>query len=158
MKNKMTKRWMKRIKNAFYYKVGMRFPYSKVRVCAMRKLGYKVGESVYFPSDLVITQNFVENSASITLGDRVSIAPRVMLLALSHPNASNIRDFIVTSKHTIIIEDDVWIGAGSIILSGGTVGKGAVIGAGSVVTKDVEPYTIVVGNPARKIKDVTIDQ
>ncbi len=140
MKNKMTKRWMKRIKNAFYYKVGMRFPYSKVRVCAMRKLGYKVGESVYFPSDLVITQNFVENSASITLGDRVSIAPRVMLLALSHPNASNIRDFIVTSKHTIIIEDDVWIGAGS------------------VVTKDVEPYTIVVGNPARKIKDVTIDQ
>ena len=158
MKNKMTKRWMKRIKNAFYYKVGMRFPYSKVRVCAMRKLGYKVGESVYFPSDLVITQNFVENSASITLGDRVSIAPRVMLLALSHPNASNIRDFIVTSKHTIIIEDDVWIGAGSIILSGVTVGKGAVIGAGSVVTKDVEPYTIVVGNPARKIKDVTIDQ
>ena len=154
----MTKRWMKRIKNAFYYKVGMRFPYSKVRVCAMRKLGYKVGESVYFPSDLVITQNFVENSASITLGDRVSIAPRVMLLALSHPNASNIRDFIVTSKHTIIIEDDVWIGAGSIILSGVTVGKGAVIGAGSVVTKDVEPYTIVVGNPARKIKDVTIDQ
>ena len=154
----MTKRWMKRIKNAFYYKVGMRFPYSKVRVCAMRKLGYKVGESVYFPSDLVITQNFVENSASITLGDRVSIAPRVMLLALSHPNASNIRDSIVTSKHTIIIEDDVWIGAGSIILSGVTVGKGAVIGAGSVVTKDVEPYTIVVGNPARKIKDVTIDQ
>lgn len=124
----------------------------------MRKLGYKVGESVYFPSDLVITQNFVENSASITLGDRVSIAPRVMLLALSHPNASNIRDSIVTSKHTIIIEDDVWIGAGSIILSGVTVGKGAVIGAGSVVTKDVEPYTIVVGNPARKIKDVTIDQ
>lgn len=154
----MTKRWMKRIKNAFYYKFGMRFPYSKVRVCAMRKLGYKVGESVYFPSDLVITQNFVENSASITLGDRVSIAPRVMLLALSHPNASNIRDSIVTSKHTIIIEDDVWIGAGSIILSGVTVGKGAVIGAGSVVTKDVEPYTIVVGNPARKIKDVTIDQ
>lgn len=152
------KTWIKRIKNAFYYKVGMRFPYSKVRVCAMRKLGYKVGESVYFPSDLVITQNFVENSASITLGDRVSIAPRVMLLALSHPNASNIRDSIVTSKHTIIIEDDVWIGAGSIILSGVTVGKGAVIGAGSVVTKDVEPYTIVVGNPARKIKDVTIDQ
>ena len=65
MKKKMTKRWMKRIKNAFYYKVGMRFPYSKVRVCAMRQLGYKVGESVYFPSDLVITQNFVDDSESV---------------------------------------------------------------------------------------------
>ena len=52
--------WIKRISRAAYYKLGMRFPYSKVRVWAMRKLGYYVGTDVYFPSDLIISQNFVE--------------------------------------------------------------------------------------------------
>ena len=151
------KTWIKRIKKAFYYKVGMRFPYSKIRVYAMRKLGYAVGKDVYFPSDLVITQNLVDDQAKIMIGDRVSIAPRVMLLALSHPNASNIRRSIDTGMHTINIANDVWIGAGAIILNGVSIGAGAIIGAGSVVTKDVEPYTIVAGNPARKIKDIDIN-
>ncbi|SIO19364.1 Acetyltransferase (isoleucine patch superfamily) [Carnobacterium alterfunditum] len=56
------------------------------------------------------------------------------------------------SKGEIIINDDVWIGTNSIILSGVRVGKGAVIGAGSIVTKDVPPYAIVGGNPAKIIK------
>lgn len=146
--------WLKRLQKAFYYKVGMRFPYSKIRVLSMRKLGYKVGTDVYFPNDLIITQNFVGNQANVILGNRVSIAPRVMLLALSHPNASAIRSSIDTSKHSIIIGDDVWIGAGAIILNGVTIGNGAIVGAGAVVTKNVEPYTIVVGNPARKLKKV----
>lgn len=51
-----------------------------------------------------------------------------------------------------VIADDVWIGHGAILLNGVTVGRGAVIGAGSVVTKDVEPLSIVVGNPARFIR------
>lgn len=50
------------------------------------------------------------------------------------------------------IGDDVWVGYGAIILSGVTIGKGSIIAAGSVVTKDVEPYAIVAGNPARFIK------
>ena len=54
------------------------------------------------------------------------------------------------------IKDDVWIGAGVIILSGVTIGECSVIGAGAVVTKDVEPYTVVAGVPARKIKDIKI--
>ncbi|NMF60555.1 acyltransferase [Pseudanabaena yagii] len=52
----------------------------------------------------------------------------------------------------IIIEDDVWIGAGATILDGCTIGKGSVIGAGAVVTKSVEPYSIVGGIPAKKIR------
>lgn len=148
------KTWCKRIKKAFYYKIGMRFPYSKVRVKSMRRLGYVVGKDVYFPSDLIITQNLVDDQARIVIGNRVSIAPRVMLLALSHANASKIRSEIDTSKHQITIGDDVWIGAGAIILNGITIGTGAVIGAGAVVTKDVNPYTIVAGNPARKIRDI----
>jgi acetyltransferase-like isoleucine patch superfamily enzyme len=54
-------------------------------------------------------------------------------------------------RNRVAIGDDVWIGYGAIILSGVRIGRGAIIGAGSVVTKDVGPYAIVAGNPARKI-------
>jgi acetyltransferase-like isoleucine patch superfamily enzyme len=53
---------------------------------------------------------------------------------------------------TVIIEDDVWVGYGAIILSGIKIGKGSIIAAGSVVTKDIEPCSIVGGNPAKFIK------
>jgi acetyltransferase-like isoleucine patch superfamily enzyme len=56
-----------------------------------------------------------------------------------------------------VIEDHVWIGARAIISPGVRIGEGAVIGAGSVVTRDVEPYTIVAGNPARFIKERSRD-
>jgi maltose O-acetyltransferase len=58
----------------------------------------------------------------------------------------------------VVIGNDVWIGAGVIILSGVTIGECSVIGAGAVVTKNVEPFTIVAGVPARKIKDVKIEE
>jgi acetyltransferase-like isoleucine patch superfamily enzyme len=53
----------------------------------------------------------------------------------------------------VVVGDDVWIGYGSIVLSGVSIGRGAIVAAGSVVTKDVEPYAIVAGNPARKRAD-----
>jgi len=58
----------------------------------------------------------------------------------------------IASKGDVIIGNDVWIGNGAIILSGIEIGDGAVIGAGAVVTKNVEPYTIVAGNPAKELK------
>ncbi len=57
----------------------------------------------------------------------------------------------------VTIEDKAWIGFNSIILAGVTIGQGAVVGAGSVVTKDVAPYTIVAGNPARLIREITVE-
>lgn len=66
------------------------------------------------------------------------------------------------SKGRIIIEEDVWVGSNSVILSGVKIGRGSIVGAGSVVTKDVPPYSIVGGNPAKVIKmrfdDLTIDK
>jgi acetyltransferase-like isoleucine patch superfamily enzyme len=56
------------------------------------------------------------------------------------------------------INDRVWIGFNSIILKGVTIGEGGIVGAGSVVTKDVPPYTIVAGNPARVIREIPIDE
>ncbi len=151
------KTWIKRIRKAFYYKVGMRFPYSKIRVRAMRKLGFAVGEYVYFPADLVIGQNLVDDRARLAIGDRVSIGPRVTILLMEHANASKVRSAMGTRAEGITIGNDVWIGAGVIILSGVTVGECSIIGAGAVVTKDVEPYTVVAGVPAKKIKDIVLE-
>ena len=151
------KTWIKRIRKAFYYKVGMRFPYSKVRICAMRKQGFIVGERVYFPADLVIGQHLVDDRARLEIGDRVSIGPRVTLLPIEHANASKVFRAIGVRAEGITIGNDVWIGAGVIILSGVTVGECSIIGAGAVVTKDVEPYTVVAGVPARKIKDIILE-
>ena len=151
------KTWIKRIRKALYYKIGMRFPYSKVRIYSMRKLGYKVGEQVYFPADLMIGQNLVDDKAYIEIGDRVAIGPRVTLIPVEHANASRVRAVMGVRMGGVKIKDDVWIGAGVIILSGVTVGECSVIGAGAVVTKDVEPYTVVAGVPAKKIRNLVID-
>lgn len=150
--------WMIRIKNALLYKVGVHFPYNPVRIWSMRHLGYRVGNQVYVASDLTVTQNFVYNRSCLEVGDRVSIAPRVIITLVSHANGSCIRKYIPVRRGGVKIGNDCWIGAGAIILNGLTIGEGAVVGAGAVVTKDVEPYTIVVGNPARKIKDIQIDK
>lgn len=141
-----------RVKNAFHYKIGMRVPYSKVRIRAMRALGHKVGKDVYFPADLILTQNFVKDKGLLVLGDRVSIGPGCIFILASHPNASMMRQKISHKKPEIHIDKDVWIGAGVIILPGVTIGQGAIIGAGSVVTKDVGAHSIVAGNPAKVIK------
>jgi len=60
--------------------------------------------------------------------------------------------FWCTEINSIIICDDVWVGANSVILPGVTIGEGAIIAAGSVVTKNIPPYAIVVGNPAKILK------
>ena len=70
------------------------FPYSKVRIWALRKLGFSVGEDVYVAQDLCITQNFVYDRGELFIGDRVSIAPRVTLILASHANRSKIRRVI----------------------------------------------------------------
>lgn len=141
-----------RTKNAFLYKCLLRFPYSKVRLWSLRRLGHECGNEVYFPSDLVITQNFVKDRGKLYLGDRVSIGPRVTLVLSSHANASMVRGAIQEKKPEIRIDADAWIGAGVIILPSVTIGEGAIVGAGSVVTKDVPAHTVVSGNPARVIK------
>lgn len=112
------KTWIKRIRKAFYYKIGMRFPYSKVRIYSIRKLGYHVGADVYFPSDLIIGQDLVDDYAQLSIGDRVAIGPRVTILAMEHGNASRVGHILGTRTGGVKIGNDCWIGAGVIILNG----------------------------------------
>ena len=94
-------------------------------------------------------------SDGITIGNDVMMGPDCMFFTSNHKSESisiPMWQQGFTEVDPIVIEDDVWIGARVIILKGVTIGKGSIIGAGSVVTKDVEPYSIVGGNPAKLIR------
>lgn len=90
----------------------------------------------------------------LEIGDYVRIGPNVIIYAANHIFSNPdipIKDQGLSS-YGIKIEEDVWIGAGAIVLDGVTIGKGSVIGAGAVVTKDIPPYSVAVGVPAKVIK------
>jgi acetyltransferase-like isoleucine patch superfamily enzyme len=100
--------------------------------------------------------NVLRGQGGITIGDRVYTAPLVQILAVNHVYVDPGRPFIeqgITAEG-IVVEDDVWIGAGAIITDGVTVGQGAVVAAGAVVTQDVPPHTVVGGVPARVLKRI----
>ncbi len=91
----------------------------------------------------------LDNRGNIIIGNNVSISQEVIILTADHD--FNSPDFASRNK-PVVIEDDVWIGTRGIILPGCTIGKGAVVAAGSVVTKDVPAFSVVAGIPARIIK------
>lgn len=92
--------------------------------------------------------------APIAIGDQVLIATNVQLLTATHPLDAARRRAWWESAKPISIADGVWIGGGAIVLPGVSIGENAVIGAGAVVTHDVAASTIVVGNPARVVRQL----
>lgn len=126
---------------------------------------FSTSNSLY-GKNLVIGYNTIlscEDGLGIYIGDNVGIAAYCYIRTANHkiqnidiPILKQGHDFkILTHKdnnYSIVIEDDVWIGANSIILSGSYLSKGVVISAGSVVSSKIPPYSIVAGNPARVIK------
>jgi maltose O-acetyltransferase len=141
LRKKVLKRWAR---NAF-------FPGWRVQL--LRLCGFHIGRDVYIADDLLIVEELAERG-NLHIGDRVSIAPRVTLVTASHPNRSRIRNFAPVSQGTIVIEDDAWLGAGCVVLPGVRIGRGAVIGANSVVHQDVAPLHVVAGQPARTIREL----
>lgn len=139
LRKKVLKRWAR---NAF-------FPTWRVQL--LRWCGYQIGEDVYIADDIIIAEE-LEDRGNLTIGDRASFAPRVTLVLSSHPNNSRIRAVAPTARRPIVIEHDAWIGAGVTVLPGVRIGCGAIVGANSVVTKDVPPLHVVAGQPARTLR------
>lgn len=115
---------------------------------------------IKFGNDVIVgvDSTFMATGAEIIIGNKVLFGPHVFIITGNHQvNQVGKYIFDVNEKteccdESVVIEDDVWIGAGCVILKGVTVGKGSVIGAGSVVTKNTRPYSINAGNPCREIK------
>ena len=117
----------------------------------MKQSGIKIGRD-----SLIGEYSVIRGQGGVSIGDRVYTSPFTQIIAVNHVFDDPNRPFVeqgITAEG-IIIEDDVWLGAGAIITDGVRVGQGAVVAAGAVVTKDVLPHTVVGGVPAKPIKSI----
>ncbi len=120
-------------------------------------------KNVYIKNNVSIGPNacFLSTRACIYIGNHVMFGPHVFIITGNHRvdlvglYMDEVKDYdkLPNDDEDVVIKDDVWIGANVIILKGVTIGEGSIIAAGSVVTKDVEPYSIYAGVPAKKIKN-----
>lgn len=111
----------------------------------------KIGQN-----SLIGEYSVIRGQGGVEIGDRVYTSPFTQILAVDHVFEDPDLPFVeqgITAEG-IVIEDDVWLGAGAIVTDGVKIGKGAVIAAGAVVTEDVPPHTVVGGVPAKKIKEI----
>lgn len=136
------------------------FP-SSLRVFFLRLAGVNIGRDVAINEGLTIAC-IVGHEENLLIEDRVAVGPGTILILTSDPNYSRLNDFkhiypFINVKGKIQLKHDSWIGAGAIILPNITIGEFSIVGAGSVVTKDVLPYTIVAGVPARILRNIEYD-
>lgn len=111
-----------------------------------------LGENVTFNEGVII-----DPGDGLVIGDNVVVSSNAMLLG-SDLNVKNIERPSRERNHisgTIVVGDNVWLGAGCIILKNCSIGSGSIVGAGAVVTKDIPDYSVAVGNPAKIIKKIT---
>lgn len=136
------------------------YPDARVRRAYLRRIGVVFADDSSYAN---IGFTVIPNSPSdvhVRVGKNVSIAPNVTCVCDSCANNGvEINKFAyvrrrVAKRADIVIDDEAWIGAGVCILPGVTIGRCAIVGAGCVVTGDVEPYAIYAGVPGRKVGDV----
>ena len=120
-------------------------------ICSYELLINKIylGDHVYLNFNCTILDN-----AAVRIGSHVMIGPMVQIYTAAHPIEAEIRNQGWEVARSIVIEDNVWVGGGAILLPGVTIGRNAVVGAGAVVTRNVPPDTVVAGNPARAIRSI----
>lgn len=131
-------------KNGFIdYGVYIRYPFK-----------VSIGNNVWINRNCSLYPSAQVKQAEIVIGNNVAIGPETSIFSAGH---DYMQLHLPDIAKTIKIGDYVWIGGRSIILPGVEIGEGAVVGAGSVVTKNIDPYTIVAGNPAKIIKKRRIE-
>lgn len=109
-----------------------------------------IGDHFYSNYNLMLVDD-----GEITIGDNVMIAPNVILCSATHPISPNLREKGMEYNMPVKIGNRVWIGANVVVLSGVTIGDNSVIGAGSVVTKDIPANVIAFGNPCKVHREIT---
>lgn len=116
------------------------------------------GSNVHIGDDFFgnVNLTFVDD-VEIRIGDGVMIAPGVTLTTTGHPIHPDLREDFRRFSEPIVIEDKVWIGSSVVVLPGVRIGYGSVIGAGSVVSRDIPPMSVAVGVPCRVVRPITDD-
>ena len=120
------------------------------RIKLLKMAGAKVGSNVYIGQEFLVFDS--GRTELLTLENDVGIAPFVIILIHSSPGAPYLEKIYPTQTLPVTIGEGAWIGARATILGGVTIGAHSVVAAGSVVTHDVPPYTVVGGVPAVKIR------
>lgn len=153
--------------------LGRNFIASKIRVVVLRLLGFKISGKASISSNVII-ENFSDlieigdysiihhrvlfdaRAAKVKIGDYCLISSDTSFITSRHELVSDFKDLRpVVECWPVTIEDHVWICNGAMILPGVTVGRGSIVAAGAIVTKDVPPNAIVGGNPAKVIKTLS---
>lgn len=154
---------IKKIAHYYFFELG------KIRTMFYTSMMAKAGKNIFiFPpfhcpspegislgDNINISQNCtISGTGGVFIGNFVMIGPNSCIISSNHGFLQEDIPMVRQKplRAPIKISDDVWIGANVVILSGVTIGQGAIVGAGAIVTKDVKPYSIVVGNPAKLIK------
>ncbi|WP_440951250.1 acyltransferase [Methanosphaerula subterraneus] len=135
---------------------------SNFRIYLLKLLGVKIGEGVVINEGFTLACD-IGYESNLTIEDRVAFGPNVTIVLTAHPNNSILRRY--KEKYPFLevfgkvrIMHDSWIGAGVIILPDVTLKQYSIIGAGAVVTKEVSPFCVVAGVPARLIKRIEIPE
>ncbi|QXU50482.1 sugar O-acetyltransferase [Chryseobacterium sp. D764] len=110
----------------------------------------KVGENFYANHNLVIL-----DCAKVEFGDNVFIGPNCSFYTAGHPLDAKQRNEGLEYAHPIKVGNNVWLGGNVVVLPGVSIGNNSVIGAGSVVTKDIPDHVVAVGNPCKVVKKIT---
>lgn len=110
----------------------------------------RIGNHVFFNFNCVI----LDSGPSVTIGSHVMFGPDVQIYAATHPMSADVRRTGLEFGKPVEIGDDIWIGGGAIICPGVKIGSRSVIGAGSVVTRDIPSDVFAAGNPCKVLKDI----
>lgn len=113
------------------------------------------GRHVHFGSGIYANSNLtLVDDGHIYVGDKVMFGPNVTIATANHPIDPGLRSRALQYNRDVYIGENVWIGAGVIIVPGVRIGKNSVIGAGSIVTKDIPENVVAVGNPCRVLREI----
>ena len=137
-------------------------PYPRARRLMLRRSGIRVGHKVETNFGVLVVGRG-KNPPAVQLGDRVALGPYVTFVASSYPDHSRLLNHpdlkgAVKRFLPIRVDEDAWIGAGAILMPGVVIGRSAVVGAGAIVTRDVAPFSVVAGVPAKVIRVIGKDR
>ena len=128
----------------------------KIRILLLRKSGIPVEKGCEIGYGTIIV-GMAKRPPAVTFGKRVAVAPYVVFISSSYPDFSKLGEHpevksMIQKLGPIVVENDCWIGARSIIFPNVKIGRGSIVGAGSIVRESIPPFSVVVGSPAKIIR------